>query len=169
MKKLFFLVSLVLLFASCTNLNFVSPQPEFVDALTEIPEKYHGEFLIRGDEKDKETHTVTKNTIDGTSISTDSLVVKERGDYFYINTKNEKGYYELRIIRLIKFLNYEDITLFAPHLYERNYTREQQENLFNVICRVGDNKTDPVLENVSVNQLSVLTNSSSNMKVLRLK
>ena len=166
MKKLFFLVSLVLLFASCTNLNFVSPQPEFVDALTEIPEKYHGEFSIGVDDKD--THTVTKNTIDGTSISTDSLVVKERGGYFYINTKNEKGYYELRIIRLIKFLNYEDITLYAPHLYERNYTREQQENLFNVICRVGDNK-DPVLENVSVNQLSILTNSSSNMKVLRLK
>ena len=169
MKKLFFLVSLVLLFSSCTNLNFVSPQPEFVEALTEIPEKYHGEFLIGAIDYDKNTHTVTKNTIDGTRISTDSLVVKERGGYFYINTKNEEGYYELRIIRLIKFLNYEDITLYAPHLYERNYTREQQENLFNVICRVGDNKADPVLENVSVNQLSILTNSSNTQRILRLK
>ena len=35
-----FLVSLVLFLASCTNVNFVSPQPEFLEALSEIPEKY---------------------------------------------------------------------------------------------------------------------------------
>ena len=168
MKNLFFLGAIILFLVACTNVNFISPQPEFVDALTEIPEKYHGEFLIRGDDKDKDTHTVTRNTIDGRSISADSLVVKERGNYFYINTMNDNGYYELRIIQLIKFLNYEDITLYAPHIYERDYTREKQAKLFNVISRVGDDE-DPVLDNVTVNQLSILTNSSSNMKVLRLK
>ena len=168
MKNLFFLGAIVLFLAACTNVNFVSPQPEFVDALTVIPEKYHGEFLIAKD-WDKHTHTITSSTINGISISSDSLVVKERGNYFYINTMNDNGYYELRIIKLIKFLNYEDITLYAPHIYERDYTREKQAKLFNVVSRVGDDEDDPVLDNVTVNQLSILTNSSSNMKALRLK
>ena len=67
MKNLFFLAALMLFLAACTNVNFVNPQPEFVDALTEIHERYHGEFLIRRDDND--THTVTRNTIDGRSIS----------------------------------------------------------------------------------------------------
>jgi len=162
MKNLFFLVALVLFLASCTNVNFVSPQPEFLEALSEIPEKYHGNFLI-----DTDTHTVTINTIDGMSINNDSLVVKERGNYFYINTKNDSGYYKLRIIRLIKFLNYEKITLHAPHIYNREYTKEEQLKLFNIV-REGDE--DPVLDDVTVNQLSILTNSSSNkINVLRLQ
>ena len=167
MKNLFFLSFLILLLASCTNVHFVSPQPEFVDALTEIPEKYHGEFLIESDEND--VHIVTGNTIDGINISTDSgLVVKERGNYFYVNIMDDEGYYILRIIRLIKYLNYEDITLYAPHLYERNYTRETQSNLFNIVSRVGKNK-DPVLDNVTVNQLSILTKSTNAQEIVRLK
>lgn len=167
MRQLFFIGFFLLFLVSCTNVHFVSPQPEFVDALTEIPEKYHGEFLIGSDKDDD--HVVTKNTIDGINISTDSLVVvKERGNYFYINIMDEDGYYELRIIRLIKYLNYEDITLYTPYLYERNYTRESQENLFDIVSRVGRNE-DPVLDNVTVNQLSILTHSSNKQKILRLK
>ena len=162
MKSLIFLTALVLFLASCTNVNFVSPQPEFVETLSEIPEKYHGSFLI-----DKDTHTVTVNTIDGISINHDSLVVKERGNYFYVNTKNDSGYYELRIIHLVKFLNYEEITLHAPYIYNRDYTSEEQLKLFNIV-RQGDE--DPVLDNITVNQLSILTNSSSNkINVLRLQ
>jgi len=157
MKNLFFLGAIILFLAACTHVNFVSPQPEFVDALTVIPEKYHGEFLI-----DKKTHIVTSNKIDGISISNDSLVVKERGNYFYVNTKNDSGYYELRIIRLIKFLNHERISLYAPDL--------DNPDLFNVVSSVNVvDKEELVLDNVTVNQLSILTNSSEKYKVKRLK
>ena len=168
MRKLILLSALILFLASCTNVHFVSPQPEFVDALTEIPEKYHGEFLIGSAQEKSNVHIVTGNTIDGINISTDSLVVKERGNYFYVNIMDDEGYYILRIIRLIKYLNYEDITLYAPHLYERNYTRETQSNLFNIISRVGKNE-DPVLDNVTVNQLSILTKSTNTQEIVRLK
>ena len=162
MKNLFFLGALILFLTACTNVNFVSPQPEFTEALSEIPEKYHGIFLI-----DTDTHTVTIDAIDGISINNDSLVVKERGNYFYVNTKNDSGYYELRIIHLTKSLNYEEITLHAPHIYNRQYTAEEQLKLFNIV-REGDE--DPVLDNITVNQLSILTNSSSSkINVLRIQ
>ena len=165
MKNLFFLS--VLFLSSCTNVYFVSPQPEFVDELTEIPEEYCGEFLIGSDEDS--THIVTRNTIDGVSISADSgLVVKARGNYFYVNIMDNQGYYNLYIFRLIKCLNYENITLYAPHLYESNYTREIQANLFNIVKRVGENE-DPVLDNVTVNQLSFLTRSSNKEEIVLLK
>lgn len=160
MKKLFFLSLIVLSLISCTDVRFVNPQPEFVDPLQEIPAKYHGEFLINRD-----THIVTKNTIDDKSISFDSsVVVKERGDYFYINTLDDYGYYQLRIIRSVNFLDYENITLYATKSPELS-----QERLFEIVDRLGDDKEIPVLDNVSVNQLSVLNSSSKTYKVLRLK
>jgi hypothetical protein len=165
MKNLFFLSTLILLLVSCADINFVSPQPEFVDALTEIPEKYHGEFLIAKD-WDKKTHTVTSSTINGMSISSDSLVVKERGSYFYINTMNDSGYYELRIIRLTKFLNHESISLYDPGALLVNI---DQLKLFNVVTGNQEDDKELVLDNVSVNQLSILTNLSEKYKVIRLK
>lgn len=162
MKNLFFLGSLILFLASCTNVNFISPQPEFVDALTEIPEKYHGEFLIDTHNK---THIVTSNTIDGISIINDSLVVKEKGNYFYVNIKNDSGYYELSIICLTKFLNYESISLFDPVL-DNNM---DQLKLFNVVKGNQETHDEIVLYNITVNQLSILTNLSNEYKVRRLK
>ena len=87
MKNLLFSSIALLFMASCGDkVNFLSPQPENIDALTEIPKEYHGEFIIDGD-----THIVTMNTIDGMSIIDDSVVVKERGSYFYVNRINKKG------------------------------------------------------------------------------
>ncbi|MDC0204894.1 hypothetical protein OAJ65_03790 [Flavobacteriales bacterium] len=163
MKNLFFLGTIVLFLAACTNVNFVSPQPEFVDALIVIPEKYHGEFLIDKD-WDKHTHTITSSTINGISISSDSLVVKERGNYFYINTMNDSGHYELRIIRLTKFLNHESIFLYAPLL--ENIDKVKLFNVLN-IEPLGDDEI--LLDNVTINQLSILTNSSEKYKVQRLE
>ena len=101
MRNLVYITVFIFFFSACTDVAFVSPQPEFAEALTQIPNKYHGEFII-----DKDTHIVTSTTIDGVSINSDDLIVKERGNYFYINTKNDSGYYELGIVRHIKFLNY---------------------------------------------------------------
>ena len=72
--------------ASCTNVSFVNHQPEFLDPLSEIPEKYHGTFLIKTD-----THSIAIDAIDGMSINTDSLVVKSRGNYFYVNILDDNG------------------------------------------------------------------------------
>ena len=78
MKNLLFSSIALLFMASCGDkVNFLSPQPENVAALTEIPNEYHGEFRIDGD-----THIVTMSTIDGISIIDDSVVVKKRGSYF---------------------------------------------------------------------------------------
>tara|TARA_Y100001954_G_C15729953_1_gene562754 strand:- start:352 stop:807 length:456 start_codon:yes stop_codon:yes gene_type:complete len=151
MRNLLYITFFIFFFSACTNVEFVSPQPEFAEALTQIPDKYHGEFII-----DKDTHVVTSTTIDGISINSDDLIVKERGNYFYVNTKNDSGYFELGIVRHIKFLNYEEIYMLSPQLEERH------ENLFNF------NK-DYALENVTVNQLSIITNLSDVESVKRIK
>jgi len=165
MKNLFFLGALILFLAACGHVSFVSPQPEFVDALTEIPKKYHGEFLIDKD-WDKKTHTVNSSKINGISIDSDSLVVKERGDYFYINTMNDSGYYELSIIRLTNFLNHESIFLYDPGALLNNI---DQLKLFNIVIGNQEDDKEIVLDNVTVNQLSILTNSSEKYIVKRLQ
>ena len=199
MKNLFFLSIVLLFMASCGDkVNFLSPQPENVDALTEIPNEYHGEFRIDGD-----THIVTMSTIDGISIIDDSVVVKKRGSYFYVNRINKKGFYDLVIIRRVNFLNHESISLYIPQFNVSNledFNREMQVDslsieseefreeimkeyynklldhyeLFNVVGGLSpfydpEYTGDIVLENVTVNQLSILTSSSKEYNVERLK
>ena len=86
MRKLIFLSAVLLCFASCTNVTFVNPQPEFLESLTEIPEKYQGRFA--SDDTNEDVNIVTDTTINGMSIASDSLVVKTRGNYFYVNFLN---------------------------------------------------------------------------------
>ena len=201
MKNLLFSSIALFFMASCGDkVNFLSPQPENVDALTEIPNEYHGEFRIDGD-----THIVTMSTIDGISIIDDSVVVKKRGSYFYVNRINKKGFYDLVIIRRVNFLNHESVSLYMPQFSERRYypdsaqmtatadslniEKEEFENLFmkeyynklldhyelfNVVGGLSpfydpEYTGDIVLENVTVNQLSILTNSSKKYNVERLK
>ena len=154
MKNLFFLVALVLFLASCTNVNFVSPQPEFLEALSEIPEKYHGSFMNL---KDKDTCVVTIDSINGMSINTDSLVVKARGNYLYINIlDNNKGTYQVYVFKSIRYLNYEKIYAIFPNI------TEEKSHLFNVKddWMVWE-KPYYLLDNVTVNQFNLLVNSVS--------
>ncbi len=205
MKNLLFSSIALLFMASCgEKVNFLSPQPENIDALTEIPNEYHGEFIIDGD-----THIVTMNTIDGISIIDDSVVVKERGSYFYVNRINKEGFYDLVILRRVNFLNHESISLYIPQFNVSNLDdfvnreikgsvdslsmdpeeiREEiikeyynklmdHYELFNVVDGLPPSFYDPenieypnpVLENVTVNQLSILTNSSKKYNVERIK
>ena len=57
MRKLIFLIAVVLTLASCTNVAFVKAQPEGVKALTEIPENLQGTYAFN------DTIIVTSNTI----------------------------------------------------------------------------------------------------------
>ena len=155
MKNLFFLVALVLFLASCTNVNFVSPQPEFLKALSEIPEKYHGSFMNL---KDKDTCVVAIDSINGMSINTDSLVVKARGNYLYINIlDNNKGTYQVYVFQSIRYLNYEKIYAIFPSI------TEEKSHLFNIISTTAYRTTDHsyLLDNVTVNQFNLLVNSVS--------
>ena len=165
MKNLFFLVALVLFLASCTNVNFVSPQPEFLEALSEIPEKYHGSFM---DLKDKDTCVVTIDAIDGMSINADSIVVKARGNYLYINILDDvKDTYTLHVFQSIRYLNYEKIYAIFPNI------TEEKSHLFNVIDDwIVWEKHYYLLDNVTVNQFNVLVNSGlvdNKMEWKRLK
>ena len=165
-------MSVVLLFMmSCvrSKVNFLKPQPEFSDALIEIPEEYHGEFII-----DEDTHIVTSNMVDGISIINDSVVVKERGNYFYVNRINKNGSYNLVIVRRVSFLDYESISLYVPEF------KLSQLNIFNYLTVasnvnsanniIASNDTvNYVFKEITVNQLSILTNSSKQYEVVRLK
>jgi hypothetical protein len=150
MKNLFFLSALLFCLASCTNVSFVNHQPEFLEPLSEIPEKYYGSFLI-----DTDTHTVTIDAINGMNINTDSVVVKARGNYFYVNILDDNGNYELFIYKLIRYLNYENIYAAFPNI------DSEQIHLFNVIddwdCNNG--KQCYLLDNVNENQFNLLVNS----------
>jgi hypothetical protein len=156
MKNLFFLSALVFSLASCTNVSFVNHQPEFLEPLSEIPEKYHGTFLLETD-----THTVTIDVIDGMSINSDTIVVKARGNYFYVNILVDNGNYQLYVYKLIRYLDYENSYAVFPII------DSEQTHLFNVIdewnCNNG--KQCYLLDNVNENQFNLLVNSVATKKV----
>ena len=171
MKNFIYLSAFILLMASCNRdeVDFLYPQPEFVDAMTEIPADYHGTFQI-----DSVTHTVTLTTVDGKTIADDSVVVKKRGSFFYINTLNERGYYNLVVVKRVGFLNHEQITVYVPRFKISDDAKDlNQLKIFDFVGAPSldyyNDSIDYVLENVTVNQLSILKNSSNKYNVERLK
>tara|TARA_B110000908_G_scaffold150969_1_gene185377 strand:- start:29 stop:529 length:501 start_codon:yes stop_codon:yes gene_type:complete len=163
MKNFTFLSTVLLCFASCTNVTFVSPQPEFLEPLTEIPEKYQGSFVFV--ETSDDVNIITATTVNGISIFSDSVVVKSRGNYFYVNLLADKGNYELYVFKHISCLNYERIYAIFPNL------DKDKVHLFNAIedwnCNNG--KHCYLLDEVSVNQFNLLVNSSFDDEKVKLK
>jgi len=110
------------------------------------------------DLKDKDTCVVTIDAIDGMSINADSVVVKARGNYLYINIlDNNKGTYQVYVFQSIRYLNYEKIYAIFPNI------TEEKSHLFNVISTTAYSTTDHsyLLDNVTVNQFNLLVNSVS--------
>ena len=112
MRKLFFLSALVLTMASCTNVAFVKPQPEGIKALTEIPENLQGTYVINDS-------IIVKANIIGEDTLGKTLVVKKRGNFYYLNFK-EEDVYELTVVKVVQCLNYEKIEMFHPKISEDN-------------------------------------------------
>jgi len=79
MRNLIVLLFATLLFASCSNVGFTNPQPEFLEPLTEIPEKFQGVYVVS--EFDKK-YIVSNLTIADDSINNGKLVVKSWGELF---------------------------------------------------------------------------------------
>jgi hypothetical protein len=173
MKNLVFLGALVLFFASCGNVVFVSPQPEYIDALTEIPEKYHGIYEFEDSTIDSESYLVTDSSV-GDMVLGDNLIVKQRGNYFYLNLFDENAYV-VYVVKFIQALNYENIEMLFPNITDQN------AYLFNILnieeIKAYDDqdqfmftsRPDYLIDKVSVNQMRVLLHQPISDDIVKLK
>ena len=142
MRKLIFLSAVVITMASCTNVAFVKPQPEGVKALTEIPENLQGTYAFN------DTIIVTSNTI-GEDTLGKNLIVKKRGNFYYLNYFEDDSLYSLTVVKVIKCLSYEDFQVFHPQISDDN------KDIFNVLELKSQNyQLEYVVDDVSVVQLS---------------
>ena len=105
MQKITLFTFLVILFTSCSDVFFTSPQPSFAEDLSEIPEDFQGFFYIDLDvpdslKGDKPFINITDVTVNEYSIiNNDSLVVKSWGNYLFVNLKDSTDKWELLTIR----------------------------------------------------------------------
>ena len=162
MKKILFFSFLIFLFSSCTNVQFVDPQPENIDALTVIPEKYHGIYEYQDTAIGKDSYVVTANSIDDGSLG-DSLIVKQSGNYFYLNFLSDGGY-EVSVIEINQCLGHENIELISFEITESN------KHLFNIVETTDqfDSKVY-LLDDVNTNQLNLLINSADRVSLKRVR
>ena len=118
MKKILYVSFVTILFSSCTNVYFTSPQPGFADDLSIIPERFQGTFY-EVHKKDTITdsliNVVTDITINGDTINDGNIVVKDWGNYLFVNTQDEEGVWNLVIIHLIRTLTNEEINIQSLH------------------------------------------------------
>ena len=162
MRNLIVLLFATLLFASCSNVGFTNPQPEFLEPLTEIPEKFQGVYVVS--EFDKK-YIVSNLTIADDSINNGKLVVKSWGNYLFINELTD-DYYHLIVGKAVKFLNHETLSVHFINL-DSNQTR-----LFNIVGteKGGEYSSDVTyfLDDVNRNQFQTLLNNSKKLDVIRI-
>ena len=166
MKNLIVLLFATLLFASCSNVAFKKSQPEFLEPLTEIPEKFQGVFVVP--EIDSTRYIVSNLMIADDSINNGKFVIKSWGNYLFINEKRNNDTYDLTIGKAVKFLNYETLSIHYVHL------DSNQIQLFNIVAtdKRGSgvlSRNLYILENVNRNQFQNLLNTSRKMDVIRIE
>ena len=174
-STLFFIA---ILSSSCfgPNVRFIESQPESLEKLTSIPEKFQGTFVI-----DKDTIEVTDRTISGDTINSNTLVVKGWGNYLFVNSL-ENGVYKLGCAKVVNAWNYEELSLeyflIDPwkDMGDFDENRDAKEKLDQMIADennpiVGMDSTEGylILDNVSVNQFQSLLNHAESEKVTRIK
>ena len=157
-RKLIFLSAVVLTMASCTNVAFVKPQPEGVKALTEIPENLQGTYAFN------DTIIVTSKTI-GEDTLGKKLIVKKRGNFYYLNYFEDDSLYSLTVVKVIKCLSFEDFEVFHPKITDDN------KDIFNVVeVKSQTYQEEYIVDDVSVVQLSkMLSKDEDAHKPLRIK
>ena len=160
-RKLIFLSAVVLTMASCTNVAFVKPQPEGIKALTEIPENLQGTYVIN------DSIIVKANAI-GEDTLGKTLVVKKRGNFYYLNFKQEEVY-ELTVVKVVQCLNYEKIEMFHPKISDDN---QDKFKVIEVKSKTygTEEVNEYIVDNVSITQLSkMLSKDKNNFKLTRIK
>ena len=161
MRKLIFLSAVVLTMASCTNVAFVKPQPEGVQALTEIPENLQGTYVIN------DSIIVKANAI-GEDTLGKTLVVKKRGNFYYLNFKEEEVY-ELTVVKVVQCLNYEKIEMFHPKISDDNQDKFKVIEVKSKAFGTEEVK-EYIVDNVSITQLSkMLSKDKNNLELTRIK
>ena len=156
MRKLIFFIAVVLTLASCTNVSFVKPQPEGVKALTEIPENLQGTYIFN------DTIIVTSNTI-GEDTLGKSLIVKKRGNFYYLNYFEDDSLYSLTVVKVVKFLSFEDFEVFHPKITDDN------KDIFNIVeVKSQTYQEEYIVDDVSVVQLSKMLSKDKNSLKLTL-
>ena len=158
MRKLISFIAVVLTLASCTNVSFVKPQPEGVKALTEIPENLQGTYTFT------DTIVVTLNAI-GEDTLGKNLIVKKRGNFYYLNYFEDDSLYSLTVVKVVKCLSFEDFEVFHPKITDEN------KDIFNVVdIKLNLGLEEYVVDHVSVVQLSNMLSKDENAhKPLRIK
>jgi hypothetical protein len=160
-RKLIFLSAVVLTMASCTNVAFVKPQPEGIKALTEIPENLQGTYVIN------DSIIVKANAI-GEDTLGKTLVVKKRGNFYYLNFKEEEVY-ELTVVKVVQCLNYEKIEMFHPKISDDNQDKFKVIEVKSKTYGTEEVK-EYIVDNVSITQLSkMLSKDKNNFKLTRIK
>ena len=166
MRNFIVLLFAILLFASCSNVAFKKPQPEFLEPLTEIPEKFQGVFVVP--EIDSTKCIVSNLMIADDSINNGEFVIKSWGNYLFINEKRDNDTYDLTIGKAVRFLNYETLSIHYINL------DSNQIQLFNIVAT--EKRGEPglssnlyILENVNRNQFQNLLNTSRKMDVIRIE
>lgn len=165
MRNFIILLFAILLFASCSNVAFKKPQPEFLEPLTEIPEKFQGVFVVP--EIDSTKCIVSNLMIADDSINNGEFVIKSWGNYLFINEKRDNDTYDLTIGKAVRFLNYETLSIHYINL------DSNQIQLFNIVATekrgLGLSSNLYILENVNRNQFQNLLNTSSKIDVIRIE
>ena len=161
MRKLIFLSAVVLTMVSCTNVAFVKPQPEGIKALTEIPENLQGTYVIN------DSIIVKANAI-GEDTLGKTLVVKKRGNFYYLNFKQEEVY-ELTVVKVVQCLNYEKIEMFHPKISDDNQDKFKVIEVKSKTYGTEEVK-EYIVDNVSITQLSkMLSKDKNNLELTRIK
>jgi hypothetical protein len=95
---------------SCKEVSFPVPQPRSVQPISEIPRALHGRYMAATppDEK-KDTLIIEpwgyhfKDSRDkdwlGKGVISDSLVIKQYNDYFFVNFRIDTGRWVLRVVK----------------------------------------------------------------------
>ena len=102
MQKISLFTLLVILFTSCSDILFTSPQPSFAKNSSYISADFQGKFnvdrgLYPSDTLNITDNTITFNGIDYT-ISDDNFVVKSWGNYLFLNLKDSTQKWQLLTI-----------------------------------------------------------------------
>ena len=160
MKKNILSIIIAIFFTSCTKIYYPASQPEFAEELTEIPEKFQGEFwrvgkLYNDSIIDTNFYVVTENqiTMDGEPLNPENTEFKSWLNYLFINQKENDsipGYWSCIIIHTngLKSEN-EKIT------YKQINTEDVDWSSFD-LAKTDDGDNNIYIQNLSTMQFHYL-------------
>ena len=164
MNKFPFLISIVIFLSSCTNVSFVDSQPENIDPLVKIPEKYHGTYEFEDSTINSESYLVTDSSIGDWNLAQE-IIVKQKGNFFFLNIfDDDDNKYIVYVVKINRALNHESIEILFPNITDRMVDFFNIINLKEVLELKESSfvyrEADYLLERVTANQMNLLLKKS---------